>query len=562
MLMSPEKIDEMYPHEGKDFAEIFSRSEHDDNFSTLKEGRIIKIDDNSVMIDVQEKKEGRMDIDEIKDTDGKLLFEVGQIIPVHISKKRGLRVSYKKALQFKKILDEIESFGSDYKDKVVEGVITKKNKGGFIVQSAHGTEYFMPKHSAALKDEAKHEGKPIKACILEVEPERGSIVISRKRFLNINSNMQKENAKKLLETGLAYQGIVKSVQKFGIFVEIGCVEGLVHITEISHKGPINPLKIYKPGDTVQVKPLSFDAEKNRLSLSIRALSDDPWKEIANEIKVGYVIRVTVSNIESYGAFVDLGNDIEGFLHISEMSWEKNIKEPRDYLKVGDEVDVEVIEINPNNRKLRVSLKKLQDKPFETFAKTHKVGDILKGKVATLTSFGMFVNLGQVDGLVHNEDAFWDKSKKCTDIFHEGDEVEVKIQKIDKVNEKISLNMRDLEQSPVNKFAEKYNIDDNISGKVVDIKNFGIFIKVDGEEVEGIIRNDDLGDLSKDTIKIGDTLEGALAHIDKKANKIRISIRRLQKKKERQELNEYNSHQKMVLGDVLGNLKERLQAKEK
>lgn len=373
--------------------------------------------------------------------------------------------------------------------------------------------------------------------------------------------MQKEHAKKLVESGLAYQGTVKNIQQFGIFVEVGCVEGLVHVKELSHKGHVNPFEAYKIGDVVQVKPLSFDEEKGKLSFSIRALLEDPWKEISSEIKVGYVIRVTVSNVESYGAFVDLGNDIEGFLHISEMSWEKNIKDPSIYVKVGDEIDVEVIEIDTENKKLRVSLRKLQDRPFDAFAKANKVGDVVKGKVATITSFGMFVNLGSVDGLVHNEDAFWDRSKKCAGVFHEGDEVEVKIQKIDRVGEKISLSIKDLERSPVDKFSEKYRIDDTVSGKVVSIKNFGIFLKVDDEEVEAIVRNDDLGDLNKDDIKVGDSIEGALSQIDKKTNKIRVSVRRLQKKKEREELNKFNSDEKMVLGDVLGDLKEKLQRQE-
>lgn len=560
MIVRPEKIDEMYPNEGKDFEEAYGDSEKEDNF--LREGKIVRIDEDLVMVDVQDKKEGRMDIKEIKDSKGNLLYKVGDTILVCVLKRGDLRVSHKKALQFQKNSEEIKTLGDDYKDKIIEGFIVRKNKNGFIVSSDSGVEYFMPhRYAAGLKDDVHHEEKPIKACIVDVNPKKCSIIISRKKYLSVRSDIQKEQAKKLIESELAYEGVVKSIQKFGIFVEIGCVEGLVHITEISHKGPVNPSKLYKVGDIVQVKPVSFDEDKNRLSLSIRALSEDPWKDIDNEIKVGYVIRVTVSNIESYGAFVDLGNDIEGFLHVSEMSWDKNIKESRDYLSIGDEIDVEVIEIDPINKKLRVSLKKLQDKPFNAFVKKHKVGDVLKGKVVTLTPFGMFVNIGEVDGLVHNEYAFWNKSKKCMDVFHEEDEVEVKIQKIDKENEKISLNMRDLEQSPVSKFAQKYKIGDDISGNVISVKPFGVFINIDGEDVDGIIRNEDLGgSIDKENIKIGDKIDGVLAHVDKKTNKIRVSVRKLLKKKEQQELREYNSYEKVVLGDVLGDLKEQLQNK--
>ena len=413
MLQTPEQIDKMYPNEGEDFETLLNLEQVDD--SNLREGKIVKISDDSVMIDIQEKKEGRININEIKDNAGNLLYKVDDSILVYVSKKGALRISHKIALRLQKIRDTIKSLVEDFKDRVVEGKIIKKNRGGFIVESADGVEYFMPKRDSALREDINktYIGKNIKACVVDVRPNDNSILISRKRFLDTNLITQKENAKKLLETGLAYEGIVKGVTKFGVFVEIGgSVEGLVHATEISYKGHVNPLKMYEVGDTVQVKPLEYQEKNNRLSLSIRALFDDPWKEIKNEIKVGYVIRVVVSNLESYGAFVDLGNEVEGFLHISEMSWDKNIKQPSDYLKVGDEINVEVIEIDADNRKLRVSLKKLQDKPFDKFAKIHKVGDIVKGKVTTTTNFGAFVNLGGVDGLFDIESAFCAKSKKA------------------------------------------------------------------------------------------------------------------------------------------------------
>lgn len=553
MKISLEKLYEMYPDEGEDFEDLLNSSEQADE-GILREGKIVKIGDESVMVDVKDKKEGRMSIDEIKDSLGNLLFKEGDNILVHVSRKGGLKVSYKKAIKYEKIVGEIKALGTDYKDRIIEGVIKGRNKGGYLVESSNGVEYFMPKHYSALgrdKDDSKIFGKSIKACIVDIKSNVNSIVISRKRYFETHTAAQKENAKKMLESGLAYEGIVKSITKYGLFVEIGSVDGLVHFTEISYKGPVNPEKHYKVGDKVQVKPLEYNEERNRLSLSIRNLFDDPWEDIKDEIKVGYVLRVVVSNLETYGAFVDLGNDVEGFLHISEMSWDKNIKQPGDYLKVGDEINVEVIEIDPDNRKLRVSLKKLQDKPFVQFIKKHKVGDVVEGKIATITSFGAFVNLGLVDGLLHNEDAFWDKAKKCSTEFKIGDSVEVKIEKIDTANEKISLNRRCLTESPTEQFAKKYAIDDEISGEVIDIKDFGVFIKVENENIDALIRNEDLGNISRDSIKAGDTIKGALAQIDKKANRVRISVRRLQKKQERKELNEYNSGEKITFGDTLG-----------
>ena len=347
------------------------------------------------------------------------------------------------------------------------------------------------------------------------------------------------------------KGIVTKIAPFGIFVDVEGIEGLVHYTELSHKGPINPEKKFKLGDKVEVKVLGFDEKKRRLSLSMKALSDDPWTEIEKELEVGYAIKVSVSNIESYGAFVDLGNDIEGFLHISEISWDKNIKHPSRYLKEGQEIDVEIIEIDTKNRRLRVSLKKLLEKPFAQFIKAYQVGSIIKGKVATLTDFGAFIKLGSVDGLLHNEDAYWDKNIKCKDKLKEGDEIEVKIIKIDKENEKISLSQKALLRSPAKEFAQKHKVDEIVKGKVIDIKDFGIFVKID--EMEALIRNEDIYPLKKEEIKLDEEISCVIAHIDEENNKVRASVKKLERQKEKEALKAFsNSEEKMTLGDKLKN----------
>ncbi|PAF46999.1 30S ribosomal protein S1 [Helicobacter sp. 12S02232-10] len=536
--------------EGEDFAKLLEESEKSYENGVIKEGVIVSINNEYAMIDVGEKIEGRLNLFEIKDENGTLVFKEGDKIQVYVSQGRGERpsVSYKKAIHNKKMQEKIKELGEDYKDKIIEGKIIKKNKGGYIVES-EGIEYFMPKFNSSLRDDAKNIDKRIKACIVNIRPEDNSIIISRKRFFELDDKNQSEGAKKLVESGAIYEGVVKNITTFGMFVEVQGVEGLVHYTEISHKGPINPAKHYKEGDQVQVKAISYDEAKKRLSLSIKAIGEDPWKEIQKELKTGYAIKVIVSNIEPYGAFVDIGNDIEGFLHISEISWDKDIKHPGDYLKVGQEIDVEVIEIDSQNRRLRVSLKKLLDKPFNDFAKNYRVGDVIKGKIATLTDFGAFVNFGGVDGLLHNEDAFWDKNQKCKDQLKVGDEIEVKIIKIDKESERISLSIKDFTQSPAEEFAQKYDVDDIVKGNVIDIKDFGVFIKIDN--MDALIKTEDLSPLKKEEIKIGDEIQGVVAHIDKANNKVRVSVKRLERKKEKEDLKAFNSDDdKMTLGDLI------------
>lgn len=530
----------------EDFAALFEASQKNDSDDVIKEACIIKITDDYVMVDVGEKVEGRFPVDEIKDKSGNLLFKEGDKINVSISKGFGERfsVSYRRAIRLEKIQEKIKELEEDYKDKVITAKIMRKNKGGVILE-ADGVEYFMPKFHASFKED---KGKVIDVCIINIKSEQNSIIVSRKRFFELNHKNQSEGAKKIMERGGALDGVVKRITNFGMFVSVDDVEGLVHYAEIAHRGPVNPAKFYKEGDKVQVKAIAYDEERGRLSFSIKALQEDPWKEVAKELKVGYGIKVNVSNIEPYGAFVDIGNDLEGFLHISEISWNKDIKHPQEVLKVGQEIDVEIIEIDIEARRLRVSLKKLLEKPFSQFIKIHKEGDILEGKITTLTDFGAFINLGNIDGLLRNEDAFWDKSKRCKDVLKIGDEVKVKLVKVDTKTERISLSLKALEESPVDIFAKKYDIGSAIEGEIVDIKDFGVFVAVDGVDI--LIRNEDLLGVNKEELSKGVKLKAAIAFIDRANAKVRASMRKLECQKEREEIKNFSSDDKMTLGDKL------------
>ncbi|SQH70868.1 30S ribosomal protein S1 [Helicobacter mustelae] len=531
---------------GEDFATMFEESQKQGEVGATKEAVIVKITPDFTMVDIGEKVEGRFPTEEIRDGQGNLLFQEGDKITVYVSRGGHDRfsVSHKKVLRHQKIQEKIQSLGEDYKDKVIEAKIIRKNKGGVILE-ADGVEYFMPKFHASAKED---KGKRVEVCIINVKPEENSIIVSRKRFFDLVNRNHSESAKKIMEIQSPLDGVVKRITSFGMFVSVDGVEGLVHYTEITHRGPVNPAKFYKEGDNVQVKAIAYDEEKKRLSYSIKALQEDPWKEIIKELKVGYAIKANVSNIEPYGAFVDIGNDLEGFLHISEISWSKDIKHPQECLNIGQELDVEIIEINLEERRLRVSLKKLTERPFAEFAKKYKEGDVVEGRVETLTDFGAFINLGAIDGLLHNEDAFWDKDKKCKDHFKQGDILKVKIIKIDTKNERISLSMRVLEESPADRFAKKYKVDDAIEGTVVDVKDFGVFIEVEG--IDALIRNEDLSGIAKQDITKGMKLRGAIAYIDPSSNKVRVSMRRLERQQEREDIKSFNSNKKMTLGDKI------------
>lgn len=536
----------------EDFAKMLEESFNKKESGTFINGTIVEIKDDHALVDVGKKLEGRLALSEITNDDGELSHEVGESIKVAISGFRSERpmVSHKKAIKKEKVAEFIKTHKDDFESLLIEAKVVGKNKGGLICEDGDNVEFFLPKSQALFKDLASAVGKKIKARVIKIDDENESIIISRKSFMDEERKKKKEVIDALLEKEEATDGVIKKITTYGMFVDVGGVDGLVHYSEISYKGPVNPSTLFKEGEIVPVKAISYDKEKRHLSLSIKAAMPDPWEEIRGELDVGDAIKVTVSNIEPYGVFVDLGNDIEGFLHISEISWDKNIKHPKEYLTLGDEVDVEVIEINVDEKRLRVSLKNILPKPFEEFSAKYKVEDVVKGVVTSITNFGAFIKIDSVEGLLHNEDASWDRNEKCKDLFAEGDEIEVKIVKIDKENEKVSLSRKDITESPVEKYAKEHNVGDIVMGKVRDIKEFGVFVELESG-VDALIRKEDLGQINTEELSILDDIEAVIANIDVNKNRIRLSIRRLAKMKERETLNEINNDDaKMTLGDLI------------
>ncbi|WP_069636665.1 30S ribosomal protein S1 [Campylobacter pinnipediorum] len=526
--------------------ESFKKTEED------SEGTIVEIRGDEALVDIGKKSEGRLQLSEITDANGNLLYNVGDTIKVVITGKGS--VSHKKALRKEKVKAYIQNYDPETQDNTIEVKIIGKNKGGFVAQDADGVEFFMPRTQSGFKNSNDIVGKTYKVKIIKVDKEEQSIVISRKKILDEDRKKRKEALLSIVDNEEVMEGTVKKITTYGMFVDVGGVDGLVHYSEISYKGPVNPSSMYNEGDKVLVKVMSYDNEKRHLSLSIKAAMPDPWEEIKDGLDVGDTIKVIVSNIEPYGAFVDLGNDIEGFLHISEISWDKNIKNPKDHISEGQDIDVEVIEIDAKERRLRVSLKNLLPKPFDEFRKSHKEGDVVEGIVTSVTAFGAFVKIGSVEGLLHNEDASWDRNVRCKELFKNGDLVKVKIVRIDSNDQKISLSMKELKQSPVQDFATKHKIGDIVKGKIRDIKDFGIFVELD-DNVDALIRKEDIGNLDIESLKVGDDIEAAIAFIDEKRNRIRLSIKFLAKQKEREVLNEINDNDKITLGDII---KEQLQ----
>ncbi len=548
---SKKAIEEMDIGEEEDFASMFEASLKKEKGDSLVEGVVVAIkdEDETILVDVGKKQEGVLRKSEILDKDGNLLFNVDDKISVVITGYRNERpgLSYKKAIRGKKVEEFIQNYSEDV-EVLVDGVITGKNKGGYIVEE-NDIEFFLPKSQAYFKDSNTIVGKKVKAKVIKVDKDTKSIVISRKVLIEADRQKRQEIIEVLLAKDDVTVGVIKKITSYGMFVDVGGVDGLVHYSEISYRGPVNPSNIYAEGEEVEVKAIKYDQDKRHLSLSIKAAIDDPWDDLAEQLEVGDAVKVVVTNIEPYGAFVDLGNDVEGFLHVSEISWDKNIKHPKDYLEVNQEIDVEIVEMDFEKKKLRVSLKNILPKPFEGFSKEYKTKDVVKGVITTITNFGAFVKIGNIEGLLHNEDASWDRSQKCRDLFKEGDEVEVKIVRIDYEKEKISLSKKDLEESPIDLFAKSHKNGDIVTAKVRDKKEFGVFVELN-DGVDALIRHEDLGEKKAEDLEVGEEIEAAIAFIDVDKNRIRLSVKRVTRIKEKAQLDAYNNDERSTLGDVL------------
>ncbi len=535
--------------EEEDFGQLLEAFDKSREEATT-EGVIVEIKNDEVYVDIGKKSEGILALSEIQDDNSKLLFNVGDSIKVAGMGSRGGRslLSHKKALRKEKVIEFIKNY-QENQDDIFTVKVVGKNKGGLIVVDENDVEFFLPKSQYGFKETNNIIGKTFKVKIIKIDKDEQSIIVSRKKTLDDERRKRKELINNVAQQEDLIEGIVKKITTYGMFVDVGGVDGLVHYSEISYKGPVNPGTLYKEGDKVPVKVIKYDKERKHLSLSIKAALPDPWSEIKDTLDVGDTIKVIVSNIEPYGAFVDLGNDIEGFLHISEISWDKNIKNPKDYINKGQEIDVEVIEINPNERRLRVSLRNLLSRPFDEFMKSYKIADVVEGEITSVTSFGAFVKLGGIEGLLHNEDASWDRNDKCKDKFSQGDKIKVKIIKIDEENQKISLSTKELSSSPVQEYAKIHKVGDIVKGAIRDIKDFGVFVEL-SKNVDALIHKEDISTSMLENLKIGDDIEAAIVFIDEKKNRIRLSVKNLVRMKEREVLNEINNDDKVTLGDII------------
>ena len=427
-----------------------------------------------------------------------------------------------------------------YEDKAtIKGVINGKVKGGFTVE-VNSVRAFLPGSLVdvrPVRDTTHLEGKELEFKVIKLDAKRNNVVVSRRAVIEAESSAERETLLANLEEGHEIKGIVKNLTDYGAFVDLGGVDGLLHITDMAWKRVKHPSEIVNVGDEINVKVLKFDKEKQRVSLGMKQMGNDPWQEIASRYPEGTKINGQVTNLTDYGCFVEIEDGVEGLVHVSEMDWTNKNIHPSKVVNLGDTVDVMVLEIDEERRRISLGLKQCIANPWETFAESHEKGDKVSGKIKSITDFGIFIGLdGGIDGLVHLSDISWNKSgEDAVRDYKKGDEISAVVLQVDPERERISLGVKQIEEDPFNKYLTDNKKGAIVNGTVTAVDAKGVTVNL-AEEVEGYIR---VADLSRDRVEdaseevnVGDSIEAKFIGVDRKNRVISLSIKAIHQAEEK------------------------------
>jgi len=493
-------------------------------------GKIIQVDSDGVLVDIEFKSRGLISKFEFGDHELKGL-KAGDDIEVMIDTLENpdgsVVLSYEKAKAMRAWNDIMKHYEAG---EPVHGVVTHKVKGGLSVDI--GIPAFLPGSQIDLQrvtDFDQFVGQTIPAKIIKVNQKRGNVIISRRKYL---SDLRSESRKQIIDTlaeGQVIQGIVKNITNYGVFIDIGGLDGLLHITDMTWGRIAHPSEMVKIGDTVTVKVLSFDKDNEKISLGLKQLNENPWSKVAGDLEIGKRIKGKVSSITDYGLFVEVAKDIEGLVHISEISWTDRINDLHKRFKIADEIEILIVSIDTDNRRMSLSIKQLEDNPWESIDKQFKVGNKVHGKISNITDFGIFIQiLPGIDGLVHISDLSWTEHiDHPRDRYAIGEEVESAILAIDKENKKISLGIKQLLQDPWDSADTDYPTNSVIEGTISKITNFGAFAKLPSG-IEGLAHNSVLtaeqNKKADEIFKAGEKHQFRVINVNKKDRKLGLSTR--------------------------------------
>jgi small subunit ribosomal protein S1 len=545
------------------FAQLFEESLNQTEMTAgqVVVGTVTDIRDGYVIVSAGLKSEGVIPEEQFKNLNGELEVAVGDDVEVVLEAVEDgfgeTRLSREKAKRAK----AWKSLESSYEtEEIIKGVITGKVKGGFTVELGD-IRAFLPGSLVdvrPVRDTSYLEGKELEFKVIKLDQKRNNVVVSRRAVVESEYSAEREALLDTIEEGKPIKGVVKNLTDYGAFLDLGGVDGLLHITDMAWKRVRHPSEVVNVGDEITVMVLKFDKERNRVSLGLKQLGDDPWAEIARRYPEGSKLRGKVSNITDYGCFVEIEDGVEGLVHVSEMDWTNKNVNPASMVALGDEVEVMILDIDEERRRISLGMKQCQPNPWDEFSATHNKGDKVSGKIKSITDFGIFVGLeGDIDGLVHMSDISWDVSgEEAIRNFKKGDTIEAVVLSIDPERERISLGIKQLEQDPVSLFMSANKKGSLVKGTVTAVDAKAATVDL-GDGVEGTLR---ASELSRDRVedastvlKVGDEVEAKLIGIDRKSRAINLSIKAKDYDEEAEAMKDYASSQKSAattLGDLL------------
>jgi small subunit ribosomal protein S1 len=534
------------------FEEMFESSMQELNVGDVVLGTIVQVTDDHVVVDVGYKSEGVIPLYEFKDEEGKIDIKVGDEVDVLFERRENdsglIGLSKEKA-------DRQKIWGSLEEGAVVEGKIVGRIKGGLTVDI--GINAFLPGSQVDLRPVRNLEkllGASFDFKIIKLNKRRGNIVLSRRVLLEEQRESMRSDTLETLSEGQEVEGIVKNLTDYGSFIDLGGIDGLLHITDMSWGRVNHPSDVLSVGEKIKVKILKYDRERERVSLGLKQITPDPWLEVESVYPVGGKVQGKVVSLTDYGAFVELEDGVEGLIHVSEMSWTKRIKHPNKLLTVGDEVETLVLALDIPNRRISLGLKQIEPNPWEVIGEKFPIGTIIEGQVKNITDFGVFIGVDEgIDGLVHISDLSWTKRvKHPSEIFKKGDTVKAVVLNIDRDNERFSLGLKQLTPDPWESIPVKYSPGTIVRGKATSVTDFGVFLEIE-EGIEGLIHVSELSqekvESPKDIANVGDEFEAAVLNVDTVDRKIALSVKQLTSHKEKAEVQEFLGAQKQATSNL-------------
>jgi small subunit ribosomal protein S1 len=550
------------------FADLF---EMEENSSVSKVGDVIKgtvvgIVDDHVLVDIGDKAESYIPLSEFRTEGEEKEIKIGDAFEVFVEKRKeegGLQLSREKAIGIK-VWEEIAKIQAD--DGTIDGKIESRVKGGMSVDI--GVPAFLPYSQIDLrpvKDLDALIGQSFPFKILKFNRKRNNVVISRRAILEKEREKMRADMRTSLEEGMVVKGTVTNITDYGLFIDLGGMDGLCHITDLSWGRVSHPAKLYKVGDDIDVKILKYDQESDRVSLGIKQLRPDPWATVTERYPIGSKTVGKVVSITDYGVFVELEEGVEGLIHISEMTWSKKPRHPSKLVTVGDEVEIMVLNIETESKRISLGMKQLHPNPWDLVSENYPVGSIIEGKIKNITDFGIFIGIEEgIDGLIHVSDLSWtERIKHPTEKYAKGDTIQAVVLKIDRENERFSLGIKQLEPDPWQAALNNYPGGAIVEGKITNVTDFGIFVQLE-EGVEGLVH---VSEISKEKIttpvgmyNVGDSLKVKVINVSSKDRKIGLSVKAMDEDSGEDTLKDYKKKQAAgpaTIGDLL---KEEMESK--